>query len=67
MGAYPAKALAVLRDVATRMEAWGREEKFGSAVLPQLGQAADERVSEEVRALDPSTLNPNATPPNLKP
>lgn len=49
MGAYPSKALAVLRDVATRMEAWGREEKFGSVVLPQLGAAPDERVSEEVR------------------
>lgn len=50
MGAYPAKALAVLRDVSTRMEAWGRQEKFGAAVLPQLGQAPDERVSEELCA-----------------
>lgn len=49
MGAYPAKALTVLRDVALRMEAWVREEKFGAAVLPRLGQAPDERVSEEVR------------------
>ncbi|GBF95398.1 pyruvate kinase isozyme chloroplastic [Raphidocelis subcapitata] len=50
MGAYPTKSLGVLRDVATRMEAWGREEKFGAAVLPQLGTAPDERVSEELCA-----------------
>lgn len=49
MGAYPAKSLAVLAGVAARMEAWGREEKFGAVVLPRLGQAPDERVSEEVR------------------
>lgn len=49
MGAHPAKAVAVLRSVAARMEAWGREEKFGAAVLPRLGEAPDERASEEVR------------------
>jgi hypothetical protein len=49
MGAYPEKALTVLRDVAARMEAWARADKFGGVSLPVLGRAPDERVSEEVR------------------
>ena len=36
MGAYPDKALAVLRGVSTRMETWVQEAKFGSIVLPQV-------------------------------
>jgi hypothetical protein len=36
MGAYPDKALAVLRGVSTRMESWVQDAKFGSIVLPQV-------------------------------
>eukprot|EP00879_Flechtneria_rotunda_P014633 GHRR01015292.1.p1 GENE.GHRR01015292.1~~GHRR01015292.1.p1 ORF type:complete len:163 (+),score=13.56 GHRR01015292.1:978-1466(+) len=50
MGAYPEKALGVLRSVATRMEDWVREEKFGTLALPQLADSPDGRVSEEICA-----------------
>lgn len=50
MGVYPDKALGVLRSVATRMEAWAREDKWGSVVLPQISETSDGRVSEEVCA-----------------
>jgi len=48
MGAYPDKAVGVLRSVSLRMEEWLRQEKFGGVVLPQIGQTTDGRVSEEV-------------------
>lgn len=48
MGAYPEKALGVLRSVATRMEEWVRDEKYGAVVLPQIAETPDGRVSEEV-------------------
>jgi hypothetical protein len=50
MGAYPDKALGVLRSVALRMEEWLRQEKFGGVLLPQIGSTPDGRVSEEVCA-----------------
>lgn len=50
MGAYPDKALGVLRSVAIRMEEWSRREKFGAVVLPQIAESIDGRVSEEVCA-----------------
>lgn len=48
MGAYPDKALGVLRSVALRMEEWLRQEKFGGVLLPQIASTPDGRVSEEV-------------------
>lgn len=48
MGAYPQKALGVLRSVATRMEEWVRDEKYGAVVLPQIGETSDGQISEEV-------------------
>jgi pyruvate kinase len=48
MGAYPDKALGVLRSVALRMEEWLRQEKFGGVLLPQIASTSDGRVSEEV-------------------
>lgn len=48
MGAYPDKALGVLRSVALRMEEWLRQERFGGVVLPQIAATPDGRVSEEV-------------------
>lgn len=48
MGAYPDKALGVLRCVALRMEEWLRQEQFGGVVLPTIAQTPDGRVSEEV-------------------
>jgi pyruvate kinase len=50
MGAYPDKAVGVLRSVALRMEEWVRQEKFGGVVLPQVASTPDGRVSEEVRS-----------------
>lgn len=49
MGAYPDKAVGVLRSVALRMEEWLRQERFGGVVLPQIASTPDGRVSEEVR------------------
>lgn len=49
MGAYPEKALGVLRSVASRMEQWVQEEELGQVALPQIGKTPDGRVSEEVR------------------
>jgi hypothetical protein len=49
MGAYPDKAVGVLRSVALRMEQWLRQEKFGGVLLPQIASTPDGRVSEEVR------------------
>lgn len=49
-GAYPDKAVAVLRAVASRIEEWCRQEKYGQIVLPELGPHADGRVSEELCA-----------------
>lgn len=48
MGAYPDKALGVLRSVALRMESWIRDEKFAGVVLPEIASTPDGRVSEEV-------------------
>ncbi|KAK9843289.1 hypothetical protein WJX74_009903 [Apatococcus lobatus] len=50
VGAYPDKAVGVLRAVATRIEEWCRQEKHGNIVLPQLTQAPDGRTSEELCA-----------------
>ncbi|CAL8462457.1 g1990 [Coccomyxa elongata] len=49
-GAYPEKAVGVLRAVATRIEEWCRQEKHGQIVLPQLTDRLDGRVSEELCA-----------------
>jgi hypothetical protein len=49
MGAYPDKALGVLRGVALRMEEWLRAEQFGGVHLPSIAATRDGRVSEEVR------------------
>ncbi|WIA17542.1 hypothetical protein OEZ85_014371 [Tetradesmus obliquus] len=50
MGAYPLKALGVLRGVAGRMEEWARDEKYGAVVLPQIGESSDGAISEEICA-----------------
>lgn len=50
IGAYPDKALGVLRAVATSSEEWGRQEKHGQIVLPQLANVPDGRTSEELCA-----------------
>lgn len=50
MGAYPDKAVGVLRSVALRMEQWLRQEKFGGVLLPQIASTPDGRVSEEICA-----------------
>ncbi|KAK9817658.1 hypothetical protein WJX72_000267 [[Myrmecia] bisecta] len=50
VGAYPDKAVQVLRQVATRIEEWCRQEKHGQIVLPQLTNLPDGRVSEELCA-----------------
>lgn len=50
VGAYPGKAVDVLRAVATRSEEWVRQERHGSLVLPHLTTAPDGRVSEELCA-----------------
>ncbi|CAL5227753.1 g10772 [Coccomyxa viridis] len=49
-GAYPEKAVGVLRQVATRIEEWCRQEKHGQIVLPQLTDKLEGRVSEELCA-----------------
>ncbi|KAL3148513.1 hypothetical protein ABBQ38_013952 [Trebouxia sp. C0009 RCD-2024] len=49
-GAYPDKAVAVLRAVSGRIEEWCRQEKYGQIMLPQLAPNADGRVSEELCA-----------------
>lgn len=49
-GAYPDKAVAVLRAVSGRIEEWCRQEKYGQIVLPNLAPGADGRVSEELCA-----------------
>jgi pyruvate kinase len=48
MGAFPDKAIDVLRGVALRMEEWLREEQFGGVALHTIAQTPDGRVSEEV-------------------
>lgn len=50
MGKYPEKALGVLRAVATRMEEWVRQERYGTVTLPQIGEWGDGRASEEICA-----------------
>lgn len=50
VGAYPEKALGVLRQVSTRIEEWCREEKYGQIVLPQIAVGLDGQVSEELCA-----------------
>jgi len=50
IGAYPEKALGVLRQVSTRIEEWVRQEKYGEIVLPQIAKFKDGRVSEELCA-----------------
>jgi len=50
VGAYPGKAVDVLRAVATRSEEWVRQECHGSLVLPHLTTGPDGRVSEELCA-----------------
>jgi len=50
VGAYPGKAVEVLRAMATHSEEWVRREKHGALVLPQLTEAPDGRASEELCA-----------------
>ena len=50
VGAYPGKAVEVLRAVATHSEEWVRRENYGALVLPQLTEAPDGRASEELCA-----------------
>jgi pyruvate kinase len=50
IGAYPEKALGVLRQVSTRIEEWCRQEKHGEIVLPIVAKGIDGRVSEELCA-----------------
>jgi pyruvate kinase len=50
VGAFPDRALDVLRTVATRTELWCREEPPGSIALPQLASTPDGRTSEEICA-----------------
>ena len=50
VGAYPGKAVEVLRAVATHSEEWVRRERHGALVLPQLTEAPDGRASEELCA-----------------
>lgn len=51
MGAYPEKALGVLRAVSTRMEEWVRDEPFSDVVMPQIAETSDGKISEEVRQI----------------
>jgi pyruvate kinase len=50
IGAYPEKALGVLRQVSTRIEEWCRQEKYGEIVLPDIAKGQDGRVSEQLCA-----------------
>jgi pyruvate kinase len=50
VGAYPGKAVDVLRAVATRSEEWVRQERHGQLVLPHLTTGLAGRVSEELCA-----------------
>ena len=50
VGAYPGKAVEVLRAVATHSEEWVRRERHGALELPQLTEAPDGRASEELCA-----------------
>jgi pyruvate kinase len=49
IGAYPQKALAVLRAASERMESWSREENM-QKLLPQhqLAIALPDRISEQI-------------------
>lgn len=47
-GAFPDKAVNVLRSVATQIEEWCRQDKHGQILLPQLTNMPDGRVSEEL-------------------
>eukprot|EP00803_Ostreobium_quekettii_P001627 evm.model.scf_3199.1 EVM.evm.TU.scf_3199.1 scf_3199:73-4488(+) len=57
VGAYPDKALDVVRSVSTQVEEWSRQEKFGTVALPQIAVSDDGRVSEELCAGAVSTAN----------
>ncbi|KAL4534603.1 hypothetical protein Ndes2526A_g05488 [Nannochloris sp. 'desiccata'] len=57
VGAFPDRALDVLRTVATRMELWCREEPPGSIALPQLASTPDGRTSEELCAAAAAVSN----------
>lgn len=49
MGQYPEKALSVLRTVATRIEAWCREEKHHENMrLKELSSNMPDRISEQI-------------------
>lgn len=62
IGAYPEKALGVLRQVSTRIEEWCRQEKYGQIKLPKLTKELDGRVSEELCSSAVSMANAlNAT------
>jgi pyruvate kinase len=49
IGAYPQKALSVLRAASERMESWSREENM-QKLLPrhQLAIALPDRISEQI-------------------
>ncbi|CAD7697063.1 unnamed protein product [Ostreobium quekettii] len=57
VGAYPGKSIDVLKSVATQVEEWSRQEKFGVVSLPQIATSDDGRVSEELCAGAVSTAN----------
>lgn len=49
MGAYPDKALSVLRQVSLRIEKWCREEKnHENTRLQELSAALPDRISEQI-------------------
>lgn len=57
VGAFPDRALDVLRVVATRMEQWCREEPPGAIALPNLAITPDGRTSEELCAAAAAVSN----------
>ena len=57
VGAFPDRALDVLRVVATRMEEWCREEPPGAIALPSLAVTPDGRTSEEICAAAATVAN----------
>jgi hypothetical protein len=48
MGAYPEKAVGVLRAVATRVEEWCRSDHRGFIDMPNLRDTAEGRIEEEL-------------------
>lgn len=48
VGQHPIKSMEVLRTVATRVEEWVRQDKYGQIALPEMSSSVQGRILEEV-------------------